>query len=88
MYLLRAEIRPTPRPAKKRPARNRGTPVAAVCSTTPKIKTKEDTISANRRPIVSPSAGLERDPKKVPAERMDTMAEDSDGVTSRWPDGL
>jgi hypothetical protein len=45
-----AEIRPTPRPAKKRPARNNGMLVATVCRTTPRLKTHVARIKPQRRP--------------------------------------
>jgi hypothetical protein len=83
--LLIAEINPTPNPAKKRPARNRGIEVAAVCKITPKVKTKEDVIKPIRRPIASATGAAVRAPKKVPAERIETIVADCDAVTSRWP---
>ncbi len=49
--------------------------VAAVCSTTPKLKTQVEIIKPGRRPTESAKKGEARAPKKVPAERMDTMAD-------------
>ena len=68
-----AESKPTPKPAKKRPAVKRGIWVDAVCKMTPKQKTKVETIKPKRRPTVSANGAAPRAPKKVPAERMDTI---------------
>jgi hypothetical protein len=86
-HALRAEIRPTPKPAKKRPAVNRGSAVAAVCRMTPKTKTMVDVIRPHRRPRRSPKGAAVSAPKNVPAERMDTTCADCDGETSRLPLG-
>lgn len=59
--------------------------VATVCSTTPKLKTQVEIIKAGRRPKESDSRGEARAPKKVPAERMDTMADSWEVVMSRSP---
>jgi hypothetical protein len=75
VYLLKAEISPTPKPAKNRPARNRGMAVETVCSTTPRLKTQVEIIRAGRRPKKSARRGEARAPKKVPADRMETMAD-------------
>jgi hypothetical protein len=74
--ILKAEIKPTPRPAKKRPARKMGIPVAAVCRMTPRLNTWAEAIRPQRRPIRSPMGAAPRAPKNVPAERMETMAAD------------
>jgi hypothetical protein len=74
-YSLNAETRPTPRPAKNRPARNNGMAVAAVCRMTPNIKTQLEAIRLQRRPMRSAMGAAPRAPKKVPAERMDTIAD-------------
>jgi hypothetical protein len=74
--LLRAEIKPTPYPAKKRPAMNRGCDVETVWRMTPKLKTiPADSIRPMRRPRKSPTGEAVRAPKKVPAERIETMRE-------------
>lgn len=78
-----AEIKPTPTPAKKRPARNSGRDVAAVWKTTPTLKIQHDTMRPQRRPMLSPSNGDARAPKKVPADRIETTAEVSEGETSK-----
>jgi hypothetical protein len=84
--LLIAETRPTPSPAKKRPAMNRGCDVDAVCRMTPKLKTKP--IAVKRpilRPRISAHGAARSAPKKVPAERIDTMSESSLAVS--FPSG-
>jgi hypothetical protein len=84
-YVLSAEIKPTPNPAKNLPARNNGMEVAAVCKITPKLNTQLEAIKPHRRPMVSPSAAAQRAPKNVPADRMETIAEDWLEVTLRCP---
>lgn len=83
--LLRAEINPTPKPAKNRPARNKGIAVEIVCRTTPRLNTQVEIIKAGRRPKKSASKGEARAPKKVPADRIDTMADSCEVVMSRSP---
>lgn len=85
VYLLRAEIKPTPKPAKKRPARNMGMAVEIVCRTTPRLKTQVEIMRAGRRPKKSASRGEARAPKKVPADRMETMDDSWEVVMSRSP---
>lgn len=85
IYLLRAEIKPTPKPAKKRPARNMGIAVEMVWSTTPRLKTQVEIMRAGRRPKKSANRGEARAPKKVPAERMDTMDDSCEVVMSSSP---
>lgn len=72
---LKAEMRPTPKPAKNRPATNNGMAVAAVWRMTPNVKTPVDAIKPHRRPTISPIGAALRAPKKVPAERMDTIVD-------------
>ena len=74
-YLLRADTRPTPKPAKKRPATNIGKCVAAVCKITPKMKTQQEAIKAKRRPIRSATGAAPSAPKKVPADKIDTTSD-------------
>lgn len=81
-------MRPTPRPAKKRPARKSGSATAAVWKMTPRVKTRVDMMSARRRPILSAKKGEARAPKKVPADRMETMADCWDGEMLRLPSAL
>jgi len=83
--ILRAETRPTPKPAKKRPARNRSRLVEATWRMTPRLNIQQETIKDQRRPILSAIKGENRAPKNVPAERMETTADDCEGVMSRWP---
>jgi hypothetical protein len=58
------------------PATNRGISVAAVCKTTPKMNTTEDTIKASRLPSRSAIGAAKSAPKKVPAERIETISDD------------
>ena len=81
--LLVADMRPTPNPAKNRPARKRGMLTAAVCRMTPKINTNDDRIRPKRRPAQSARGAAPRAPKKVPADRMETIVADCDAVTSK-----
>lgn len=83
MNLLNAEIIPTPKPAKKRPAKNMGKAVAAVCKMTPNEKTTQDAMRPKRRPMKSAVGAALREPKKVPAERMETTADCWDEVMLR-----
>ena len=53
-FLLKAEIKPTPKPAKKRPARKSGMAVAAVCKITPNVKTPVEKIRPHFLPRKSP----------------------------------
>lgn len=75
--LLSAEMRPTPKPAKNRPARKRGMAVAMVWRTTPRLNTHVEMRRAGRRPRWSARKGEARAPKNVPAERMETMPDSS-----------
>lgn len=59
--------------------------MAAVWKITPKMKTQVEAMRARRRPMLSARNGELRAPKKVPAERMDTMAEVCDGDTLGLP---
>ena len=85
VYLLVAERRPTPRPAKNRPATNSGILVAAVWRITPNEKTTVLRIMARRRPKKSAIGAAKRAPKKVPAESRETIMEDWEEVTSGRP---
>jgi len=80
-----AEIKPTPKPAKNRPATNRGIAVAAVCKTTPKMKTSVEAIRPNRRPKISATGAALRAPKNVPADRIETIVADCEAVMLRLP---
>lgn len=82
-HLLSAETNPTPKPAKNRPAIKRSCSVLAVCKMTPRLNTKPHaTIRPQRRPSRSPKGAAASAPKKVPAERMETMRESSAEVSS------
>jgi len=71
--ILNAETRPTPNPAKNLPAVNIGISVAAVCKMTPNAKTQDETIRAQRLPSRSAKGAAAKAPKKVPAERIETI---------------
>jgi hypothetical protein len=73
--LLKADTRPTPKPAKKRPATNMGNLVAAVCKITPKLNTQQDAIKAKRRPIRSATGAAPSAPKNVPADKIETTSD-------------
>ena len=66
---------PTPRPAKKRPAMNTGIAVDAVCTMTPNVKIPVLKIMAQRRPSISANGAEKRAPKKVPADRIETISD-------------
>lgn len=83
--VLKAETSPTPKPAKKRPAKKSGIAVAAVWRITPKVKTRAAAISANRRPRKSAQGAAESEPKKVPADRIETIAAVFEAETSGAP---
>jgi hypothetical protein len=48
------------------------------------MKTIVEAIKPIRRPIASATGAAASAPKKVPAERMETIVADWDAVTSRW----
>ena len=88
-HLLMAEINPTPKPAKNRPATNIGMSVAAACKITPKLNIIEvDAMRPQRRPMASATGAAVRAPKNVPADRIETIMADWDAVMSRLPAGL
>jgi hypothetical protein len=71
-----ADIRPTPRPAKNRPTMNIGRSVEAVCKMRPRLKTSPaEAIRPHLRPIISAIGAARRAPKKVPADKIDTIKE-------------
>lgn len=65
---------PTPYPAKNRPATKVGIEEAAICKITPTQKTTQDAMRPKRRPMVSAVGAAVKAPKKVPAERMETIS--------------
>ncbi len=83
--ILRADTNPTPRPAKKRPATNRGRWVAAVCKMTPKINTPQETIRDHLLPSLSAIGAAPRAPKNVPAERIETTSDCWEEVMFKCP---
>lgn len=62
-------------PAKNLPATNKGMSIEIVCKMTPNVKTPVLNIIAHRRPSVSARGADRRAPKKVPADRMDTISD-------------
>lgn len=74
--ILVAERRPTPIPAKNRPATKSGIALAAVWRITPKENTQLLIIIASRRPKISATGAANSAPKKVPAESRETIIED------------
>ena len=71
------ETIPTPNPAKNLPATNNGISTEAVCRMTPKAKTHRPIQSAMRLPVQSATGAANRAPKSVPADRIDTIKDDS-----------
>lgn len=67
------------------PAVNKGIFEALICSVTPKAKTMVAIIKEGRRPSLSPTGAANSEPKKVPAERIDTIWDDCDGETFDSP---
>jgi hypothetical protein len=80
--ILKADINPTPRPAKKRPATKSGIATEAVCKITPKLNTTRVTISPRLLPMKSASGAAARAPKNVPADKMETIKDDCPAVIS------
>lgn len=75
-----ADIKPTPYPAKKRPAIKSGCEVAIVCRMTPRLKTKAvDKIKPILRPKKSAVGAAVSAPRKVPNDRMET-------IRDSWPE--
>lgn len=77
-----AEMRPTPRPAKNLPATNIAwLPDATVCRMTPRLNTiRQLLMMPHRRPKLSATGAAKRAPKKVPAERIETMRDSCEAV--------
>lgn len=59
--------------------------VAAVCRMTPRVKTSVELMRLHRRPTKSATGAAPRAPKKVPADKMETIVADWDEVTVNWP---
>lgn len=68
-----AETKPTPNPAIRRPATRRPRLEEAVWRITPMMKTKQPAMTVVRRPNQSARSPAMRAPKKVPAERIETI---------------
>jgi hypothetical protein len=84
-YVLNAEMIPTPKPAKKRPATKRGIAAEAVCNITPKQKTTKEIIRASFLPRKSARGAAAKAPKNVPADKMETIREYCAAVISGRP---
>jgi len=79
------EMRPTPDPAKNRPATNRGIADATVCKITPKQNTHRVIKSANLLPMKSAKGAAPRAPKNVPADNIETIKDDCPAVRAGLP---
>ena len=66
-----AEMKPTPKPAIKRPGTIKPMLVEAVSRMHPMVKMTQPMMMVSRRPIKSATSPAMMAPKKVPAERMD-----------------
>jgi hypothetical protein len=74
MYrMMMAETKPTPIPAIRRPGTRSATVVDATCNATPREKTAQPRMIVVRRPNQSAREPAISAPKKVPAERMETI---------------
>jgi hypothetical protein len=71
--MMTAETNPIPKPAIGRPGIRTPTLEAATCKTTPSEKMAHPVMIVARRPIQSAMDPAVRAPKKVPAERIETM---------------
>jgi len=83
--ILIAEMRPTPNPAKNRPATNSGMAVETVCKTTPNENTHKVAKSPSLLPMKSASGAAANAPKNVPADKIDTIRDDSDAERAGFP---
>ena len=68
-----AEMKPTPRPAIKRPATITPRPVDAVSRMHPTEKIAQPVMMVMRRPMKSAQSPAMMAPKKVPQERMEVV---------------
>ena len=75
----------TPNPAKNRPATNNGMAVETVCRMTPKEKTHNVANSPSLLPMKSASGAAANAPKNVPADKIDTIKDDSDAERAGFP---
>jgi hypothetical protein len=70
---MTAETKPMPNPAIRRPGIRTPTLEEATCRMTPSEKMVHPAMIVARRPIQSATEPAIRAPKKVPAERIETM---------------
>jgi hypothetical protein len=73
--MIIAETNPTPKPAMIRPTAKTAMVLEASWITTPIANTTQPVIIVVRRPIQSARSPAKRAPKKVPAERIETIKE-------------
>jgi hypothetical protein len=77
--MIIAETKPTPKPVMIRPTAKTATVLEAIWITTPIANTTQPVIIVVRRPIQSERSPARRAPKKVPADRIETIKELFDG---------
>jgi hypothetical protein len=70
--MMTADTKPMPRPAITRPGTSSATVVEAT-RMTPMEKTPQPAMIVERRPIQSAREPANRAPKKVPADKMETI---------------
>ena len=74
MYrMTMAEMKPTPRPAIKRPATMTPRPVEATSRIHPIVKIPQPVMIVVLRPIISARSPAIRAPKKVPQDKMEVV---------------
>src|SRR6266536_4100813 len=73
--MIIAETKLTPGPAMRRPATKRPRDVDAVCRIQPIPYTMQPRVIVVRRPNQSARSPATREPKKVPAERIEMMSD-------------
>jgi hypothetical protein len=92
--MVTAETNPTPKPAIRRPTDKAAMLSDATWTMTPTMKTRQPAMIVVFRPIQSASTPLRSAPKKVPAERIETIKLCCDvlmtyrkapGSFARWP---
>jgi hypothetical protein len=71
--MMIAETKPTPKPAMRRPATSRPRPEDAVCKMQPMPYTIHPRITVVLLPNQSARSPARMAPKKVPAERIETI---------------
>ena len=82
---INMETIPTPKPAKTRPTTKRGIAEAAACIATPAEKMMTARTTDHLLPRISAEGAARRAPKKVPADKMETMRDCWDEVMAQTP---